>query len=183
MYEEFNEDTVKRLLKTVDAGLTRGKGSPIPGKMCVEAAVCYALGMPHSDNPTCVDKAVRAFKIRLNDSTAWPSGMARAKGLRKVAVAQLGSKGAIDSNRFAEIVSIETVKCILPLVLKNLTTKRFSKEQVAAFNQQAQACEEVVTLAQALKAAQDTKELCRNAAAAAAYAANAANAANAAAAT
>jgi hypothetical protein len=47
--------------------------------MCVEAAVCYALGLPHSDNPPCVGYAVRQYKIRLNDSN-WSSNEARAKG-------------------------------------------------------------------------------------------------------
>lgn len=36
---------------TIDAGLVQGLGEPIPGQMCVEAAVCYALGLPHGDDP------------------------------------------------------------------------------------------------------------------------------------
>lgn len=39
-----------RVLEVVDAGLVSGVGSPEPGKMCVEAAVCYALGLPHGDS-------------------------------------------------------------------------------------------------------------------------------------
>ena len=31
----------------VAAGLVSGKGRPVPGEMCVEAAVCHALGLPH----------------------------------------------------------------------------------------------------------------------------------------
>src|SRR5690349_4673650 len=86
----LNEDVAKKVLETVDAGLCRGMGEPVPGQMCVEAAVCYALGLPHSDNPPCVGEAIRSFKIQLNDS-CWSSNAARAKGMRRVAVAQLGS--------------------------------------------------------------------------------------------
>lgn len=90
---ELNEAVARKVLETVDAGLSSGLGVQKPGKMCVEAAVCYALGLPHGDNPPCVGVAVRAFKIRLNDS-GWSSPEARAKGMRKLAIAQLGSDGA-----------------------------------------------------------------------------------------
>lgn len=36
-------EIAKKLLETVDAGLISGVGNPIPGEMCVEAAVCYAF--------------------------------------------------------------------------------------------------------------------------------------------
>src|ERR1051326_3385041 len=81
------KDIARKVLEIVDHGLTNGKGEPIPGKMCVEAAVCFALGLPHGDNPPCVGEAVRSFKIALNDCE-WTSDTARAKGLRKIAVAQ-----------------------------------------------------------------------------------------------
>ena len=61
-------DIAQKVLATVDAGLVSGVGTPIPGQMCVEAAVCYALGLPHSDDPLCVSRALREFKIRLNDA-------------------------------------------------------------------------------------------------------------------
>src|SRR5690606_13425965 len=83
---EITEGLVTKLLGVVDAGLVDGVGEPEPGKMCVEAAVCYAMGLPHSDKPTCVSPALRALKIRLNDSS-WSSNEARAKGLRRLAVA------------------------------------------------------------------------------------------------
>lgn len=35
----------------VDAGLVQGMGVQVPGQMCVEATVCAALGLPHSDDP------------------------------------------------------------------------------------------------------------------------------------
>lgn len=47
----------KRVLQVVDAGLCSGIGTPEPGKMCVEAAVCFALGQPFGDDPACVAPA------------------------------------------------------------------------------------------------------------------------------
>jgi len=108
MNSEINEEISKKVLEVVDAGLSCGKGEPEPGKMCVEAAVCYALGLPHSDNPPCVGNAVRSFKIGLNDSR-WSSNQARAKGMRRIALAQLGSD-ILDQNEFYRRLAEETMK-------------------------------------------------------------------------
>jgi hypothetical protein len=117
---EINEEVARKVLETVDAGLCSGLGEPTPGRMCVEAAVCYALGLPHGDNPPCVGAAVRAFKIRLNDAK-WSSDAARAKGMRRVALAQLGSVD-IDQVAFAKIVAEETIRKILPVALRAAVT-------------------------------------------------------------
>jgi hypothetical protein len=87
---EITKEIACRVLSTVDAGLVYGLGRPTPGEMCVEAAVCYALGQEHGDEPSCVSPALRAFKIRLNDAQ-WSSAIARARGLRRLALIQLGS--------------------------------------------------------------------------------------------
>jgi hypothetical protein len=83
-----------KVLEVVNAGLCYGLGDPEPGKMCVEAAVCYAMGESHSDSPSCVAADVIQAKINLNDA-GWSSDKARANGLRRVAIAQLGSKGVV----------------------------------------------------------------------------------------
>ena len=57
----ITDELVQKIRTTVDAGLSHGLGRPEPGQMCVEAAVCYALGLPHTDEPMCVGSAVRAF--------------------------------------------------------------------------------------------------------------------------
>jgi uncharacterized membrane protein len=59
-----------------------------------------------------VAPAVRAFKIRLNDSN-WSSNEARARGLRSLAIAQLGSDG-LDSQVFAKKLAEKTIKNLLP---------------------------------------------------------------------
>jgi hypothetical protein len=97
----FTVEQGKRLLGVVDKGLSSGLGKRRPGYMCVEAAVCYALGLPHGDDPPCVATAARFFKIALNDNYGWSNKAARAKGMRKLAVAQVGSAGVVGSKEFA----------------------------------------------------------------------------------
>src|SRR2546422_3980674 len=101
-----------KVLEVIDSGLVRGLGKPIPGQMCVEAAVCFALGELHGDQPSCVGAAVRAFKIRLNDGS-WSSNAARTKGLRELSIAPLGSN-MIYQKRFAKNLVIEVVRKFLP---------------------------------------------------------------------
>ena len=116
MSYELNETLARKVLDTVDAGLVDGLGKPTPGAMCVEAAVCYAMGLPHSDRPTCVGDAVRIFKIRINDAL-WSSDAARTEGLRRLAVAQLGSD-SIDQQEFVRIVTEQTIRQIVPRALR-----------------------------------------------------------------
>ena len=84
--------------------------------MCVEAAVCYALGLPHGDDPGCVAASVRLLKINLNDKQ-WESNDSRAKGLRRLGLAQLGSLGVIDDAEFARRVATMTIGTIVPRAL------------------------------------------------------------------
>jgi hypothetical protein len=159
----------RRVLEVVDAGLVKGLGQPVPGQMCVEAAICYALGLPHGDDPACVSSAVRLFKIALNDKV-WSSPAARAKGMRALSVAQLGSKGTVDDVEFSRRLAEATIRQIVPIALRA-------------------AAERVPSHAEALEAAavvcerDGTREAARATAAAYAAAAYAADAAYAAAAT
>jgi hypothetical protein len=100
---EITQSIAAKVLKVVDAGLCNGLGQPVPGQMCVEAAVCYAMGLPHSDEPSCVSPALRRLKINLNDKN-WSSNDSRAKGLRRLALAQLGSAGHLDELEFGKRV-------------------------------------------------------------------------------
>lgn len=111
-----SRELAARVLEVVDAGLVKGLGSPQPGKLCVEAAVCYAMGLPHSDQPSCVLPALRALKIGLNDA-AWSSDNVRAAGLRRLAIAQLGSD-TLDAVVFAERVAMHSVRIVLPRALR-----------------------------------------------------------------
>ena len=141
---KLTQDQAQAILDTVDAGLVCGLGKREPGKMCVEAAVCYALGLPHSDDPGCVGAAVRAFKIRLNDSF-WSSGEARARGLRKLAIAQIGSDH-LDQVEFSKKLALGVVKRLLPVLFRlPCYTGRFEAYAVR--------CAEVIDLVDATEAA------------------------------
>jgi len=115
---EITEQNAVKVLEVVDAGLCKGKGQPIPGKMCVEAAVCYAFGWPHGDEPKCVAPSLRSLKISLNDCD-WSSDRARAIGLRRIAVAQLGTSGTLDEKEFLSKVVEMTIRRILPRALRS----------------------------------------------------------------
>ena len=135
----ITREMAARVREVVDAGLSAGLGVATPGQMCVEAAVCYALGLPHGDDPGCVDPAVRRLKIRLNDSAAWPSASARAAGLRRLAIAQLGSRGAIDTPRFAQRVAEMTIRTVVPAALR--AAARLNSTHAAALESAAGRCE------------------------------------------
>jgi hypothetical protein len=114
--KELNEEIAIKVRDTVACGLSHGLGIQKPGEMCIEAAVCYAYGLPHNDNPPCVGVAVRRFKIRLNDSK-WSSPQARAKGMIGIAIAQLGSN-EIDQKEFAKRVTLKTINQIISNIAK-----------------------------------------------------------------
>lgn len=110
-------ETAEKVLAVVNEGLVRGLGAPVPGEMCVEAAVCYAMGLPHGDNPSCVSPILRVLKIGLND-LLWGSGMSRANGMRRLAIAQLNSAGNLDEKEFARRVLDLIIKKIVPWVIR-----------------------------------------------------------------
>ena len=96
----INKAFAATVLSVIDKGLVYGLGDPVPGKMCVEAAVAFASGENHNDHPSCVDNWLADEKIELNDSSDWSGDKGRTKGLRRVAIAQLGSKGRFDRKLF-----------------------------------------------------------------------------------
>lgn len=114
---KITREIVIKVRDIVDAGLSNGLGRAGPGQMCVEAAVCYALGLPHGDDPKCIAQSVHSLEIRLNDSM-WLNNAERAKGMRRLAIAQLGSKGVIDENEFAKQVATLVIKSVIPKVLR-----------------------------------------------------------------
>lgn len=103
-----------KVLEVVDAGLARGLGRNVPGEMCVEAAVCYAMGEPHTDKPKCVMSLIRDTKIALNDNCVWKTShyndydltdaKTRSEALRRLAIAQLGSKGKITPTQWKRAI-------------------------------------------------------------------------------
>ena len=155
----ITQELVTKLLHTVDQGLVKGVGKPVPGQMCVEAAVCYALGMEHGDQPNCVDAALRQYKITLNDSI-WSSNTARASGMRRLAVLQLGTSTGFNTQYFVEQLAFKTITILLA---KYLASK--------GYTELAENCAKATTLQEAKDAAADAARSAYFAAANAVYAA------------
>ena len=165
---EIDRAVAAKVLATVDAGLSSGIGDPVPGRMCVEAAVCYALGLPHGDNPQCVSPALRTIKIRLNDAN-WSSNTARAKGLRRLALAQLGSVGVLDEKEFSRRVVDHAIRVSVPEAMRVAASIIKNPDHKAAMIAAAARCEKEGTREAAI-AAKKTAAAAADAAADAAYA-------------
>ena len=148
---EITREIAAKVLTTVDAGLCLGLGDPVPGEMCVEAAVCYALGLPHGDDPKCVSEAVRSLKVSLNDKD-WSSNKSRAKGLRRLALAQLGSLGAVDDKDFSRRVAEYTIRTMVPIALRAAASLQKEAKHRRALTDAATRCEAEVTSAAATAA-------------------------------
>ena len=173
--EEFDAKKfdVKKFDEILARGLSNGLG--VQGsQVCIEAAICETLGLPHGDDPGCVGAAVRAFKISLNDSR-WSSPKARAEGMRDLGLAQLGSKDSVNDVEFVKRLSEKLIRVLVPKLFRQI----FPENGVCLAA--ADRCEKEGTLdaASAANAAADTAHLlaaasAASAANAAAYAANAA---------
>jgi hypothetical protein len=159
----------KKVLEVVDAGLVTGVGNPKPGQMCVEAAVCYALGLPHGDDPACVSRALRSLKIKLNDSR-WSSNTARAKGLRRLALVQLGSRDALDDVEFSKRVATLAIRTCVPTALRAAASIHKDPKHQEALREAANTCEREATEKSA-REARTIAQAARQAADAASYAA------------
>ena len=119
---EIRREHAEKVVELLGHGLVAGVGNPTPGQMCVEAAVCFALGLPHGDDPGCVSPSLRRLKIRLNDAS-WSSNQARAEGLKRLAVAQLGSLGVLDDAEFRRRVIGMTIRKTVPVGLRAAATR------------------------------------------------------------
>lgn len=170
---QITEEVATKVLSIVDHGLSSGVGVPQPGQMCVEAAVCYALGLPHGDDPGCVAPSLRSLKIRLNDSN-WSSKEARAKGLRRLAVAQLGSKDALDEKEFVRRLVDYAIRVSTPAALRSAASVCKDEKHKSALCEAANKCEKEGTREAALEAKKTA--YAADAADAAAYVAAAADA-------
>lgn len=122
----------KKVLRVVDKGLSYGLGGVFnetkdemvgsPGAMCVEAAVCYALGEEHGDRPSCVNDELAKFKIDLNDDLEWENDKARARGLRRLAIAQLGTKTGFSYKSFYKLYVAKLDEAVLAIEIPKFKT-------------------------------------------------------------
>jgi len=109
---------IKEFDRILACGLSRGLGSR-GQQVCVEAAICQVLNLPHMDDPGCVARSVRSFKITLNDSS-WSTAKARAEGLRDLGLAQLGSKGVVEDREFTALLSKKVVQVLIPALFREI---------------------------------------------------------------
>jgi hypothetical protein len=109
----------------LNRGLSAGVGDA-DKQVCVEAAICLALGLPLGDDPPCVAPAVRAFKIALNDGP-WSSPEARAAGMRALAYAQIGTRGQLDEKKWVTRVAELTIREVLPPILREIGLEKEAK--------------------------------------------------------
>ena len=172
---QITKELVDKINKLLDEGLVCGLGKPIPGQMCVEALICYALDLPHGDEPNCVSPAIRSLKIRLNDSN-WSSNKARAEGMRNLAVLQLGTNINFSDVDFTHKVAMFSCCEFLPFFLRGIDKeKKWFTEELESGLRNAKTLEEAKNAADAAYAAADAAAACAaNAAYAAACAADAA---------
>lgn len=112
-----NETFVKQLLYQIDGGLTHGMGGGGRSNMCVQHAVNHVMGRGRSDDVTwCALNEINSFGIHLNDCR-WTSKRARADGLRRLAVAELGSN-KVNKAELAQSIRRKYVNHMLPQQLE-----------------------------------------------------------------
>jgi hypothetical protein len=149
---EITAAVAAKALETVDFGLCSDLGEPVPGQMCVEAAVCFALGLPHGDEPSCVAKSLRSFNVTLNDA-GWSSNQARAKGLRRLALVQLGSADHLDELEFARRLVELAIRTVVPAAMRSAASIQEDPKSRESLLRNASACEREGTRSAAFSAA------------------------------
>lgn len=109
---EITKEHVDKINDYLDAGLPAGLGKRKRGMMCVEAVVSVVTQNQLTDMPVCVATSIRDLAIILNDSK-WSSNQARAEGLRRFAIAQLGTYEKIDEKEFSRrVAKFATQTCV-----------------------------------------------------------------------
>ena len=113
---EVTNDLVSRIEEVLGRGLCVGRGDS-SSQMCVETAVCFAMRL-NSDNPPSVGGGVMSFIITLNDAN-WPNAFERAAGMRKLAIAQLGSD-TLNQFKFAHRLREKTIRVLVPALFREV---------------------------------------------------------------
>lgn len=137
------ELAIKKLTELASKGFIVGIGTPNPGRLCIESAICLAMGEPHGDTPSCVHLLDRKLAVDLNDF-AWASPQIRAQMLLPIGIAQLGTAD-VDRTKFWQEVYTGLVSKVLPFALH-------------AINLDQTKCESAVTYEEATKAVYDAMD-------------------------
>lgn len=113
----ITEEQARKVISIIDAGLCSGIGTRRRGNVCVEAAVCLAFKESNrGDRPSCVHETLRNLKIGLNDNQTWEKAKkpkkARAQGLRRLGVVQLGSVTGFNEKKYNEAMLMLAFKLV-----------------------------------------------------------------------
>lgn len=120
----------KRLIQIGKKGIAFGlSDGPVPGELCIQAAICAAMGEKHGDEPTCVEQPDNRISIAVNDLN-WGTNRTRAKYLLPIGLAQLGTKGE-DRLPWLKRVVLGIISLFAADMLKD-NGKSWTKEEVAA---------------------------------------------------
>ncbi len=111
-------ESYDRILEKGLSGRLGEKG----GQLCIEAALCEVLGLPHGDDPGCVALSVRRYELALN-GCSWTSPAARAAGLRQLGLAQLGSLGVVSDVEFCTRLAEKTIKVLIPELFRDVFSR------------------------------------------------------------
>ena len=134
------QTTEDKLKEIIAAGLVDGLGHPRPGELCLEAAICLALGEPHGDEPSCVHEADRRFSIVINDAE-WSSPQERAEALLPLALAQLGTAGR-DRSKWVKLLTENIIRRVVPIALRAAADVHHDQTHRDALRREATRCEE-----------------------------------------
>ncbi len=99
------------ILAKIDIGLIAGSGKSGFGQMCIEDTIDKIT------NKSDIGEVVKKFITKINDAN-WLNEYSRAAGMRKIAIAQLGSV-CINQDKFTKYIIVQTIKRILPLMTKD----------------------------------------------------------------
>lgn len=118
---QITERDVREVLRIIDFGLCSqaSTDNPTVGKMTVQQAVCLVFKEPHWARPSCVAALLHQFTDRLNDAR-WSSNASRARGLRRLAVAPLGTADRLDQMLLAKELSRTMIVNLIPRVFRIL---------------------------------------------------------------
>jgi len=124
MNSKVTQNLVDKIHSLLDKGLVSGIGIAVPGNMCIEAVISFALGEPHDGSPSCVGSLIGEFSRTLNDCP-WSSHLKRAEGMRDLAIAQLGSDSLVQKE-FKEKMQYLAITKLLPSMFSDYNKEKYS---------------------------------------------------------
>jgi hypothetical protein len=134
--KKITKKHIEDLLKLFSRGLISGAGQD-PNHFCVQQAVHKVLDgeleAQKSDRPPqwCVKDEICSFGIRMNDAHGWGGVTNRAKGLRRFAVAELGSNKINYADFHRKLVDKLSGKITpLPNEHQSVTINRFMENRI-----------------------------------------------------